>query len=220
MNRHSRVSIVIGTAVAAAVGGGAVALAAFSPVDGSGQISACYSQKNGALRVVTPGGKCATGESPLMWAQKGVPGPSGATGAAGAAGPAGPAGSLGCADELRILAAAPAFAVRPTCLPSPAPSASNVVPALAAVSPVQTAVIVGSVNVPVATVALTAPAVGDTTVTVTSGSTGVLTVGNATVPSGQTTATVLGSAVSAGSSLLTATLGTDTKTTSVTVVHP
>ena len=214
-------AVVAGTAVAV-LGGGAIALAAFSPVDSAtGAISSCYSQKSGALRVVAPGAKCANGESPLAWAQQGVPGPSGAAGPSGAPGPAGPAGSLSCADELRILAAAPAFAVTPQCLPSPAPTASSALPTLASISPLQTSPVVGGNNVPVATVTLTAPALSDTTVAVTSGSSSVLSVSSVTVPTGQTTAAVLGNPLSAGTAILTATLGADpSKTTSVTVVNP
>jgi hypothetical protein len=211
MTKPSRIVLVVGTALAAAVGGGAVALAAFSPVDGSGQINACYAQKNGALRVVVPGARCSNGESSLLWAQQGVPGP---------AGPAGPAGTLSCADELRIAAAAPAFAVTPSCAPTPTPTASTAAPALASITPAQPTLVPGALNVPVATVALTAPAAGDTTVQVTSASTGVVVVGSATVPSGQTSAAVLGSTLAAGTSVLTATLGTDTKSTTVTVVSP
>jgi hypothetical protein len=221
MNRKSRISIVIGGAVAVAVGGAAVALATFSPVDGNGQINACYAQKNGALRVVTPGAKCAAGETSLLWAQQGVPGPSGPPGVAGPAGPTGPAGSLSCADELRIAAAAPAFALTPSCLPTPSPtpspSASSALPALGTISPVQGKLVPNSTNVPVATVTLTSPAVGDTTVQVTSSNQGVLMVTATTVASGQTSAQVLGNTLSVGSTVLTATLAGDTRTTSVTV---
>ena len=50
---------------------------------------------------------------------QGPVGPTGATGAQGPAGPAGADGTFSCADERRILAAVPGFAIRPECAPAP-----------------------------------------------------------------------------------------------------
>ena len=204
MHTHSRVGIVVGTAVAAALGGGAIALAAFSPVDSNGAVNACYSQKNGALRVVAPGSKCSNGEAALVWAQAGVPGP---------AGPAGPAGALSCADELRILAAVPAFAVTPGCQTSSSPSPAPSTVTLTGVTAAQ----VGVGQQGTGIVTLSAPAPVDTTVAISSSDPTVATAGNAVVLSGASAGTFTIHGISTGSAVLTATLGADSRTTTVTV---
>ena len=214
MNTLTRTSTVVAAACVAVAAGGAVALAAFSPVNTStGEISSCYSQKNGALRVVAPGAKCAAGEAALLWAQRGP------TGLTGAAGPTGPAGTLSCADELRIQAAVPAFAVTPACAPTGTPTTAPTPAAITLTGFTATAgpIVIGSSNVAVATITLSAPVATDTTVTVTSSAPSVLTVANVTIPVGQSSAVVQGNAVSVGTAQLTATLGSDTKTASVTV---
>ena len=221
MRKLSTAVAVTGVA-AVAFGSGAVALAAFSPVDTSGAISGCYSQKNGSLRVVSPGARCANGEAPLTWQQQGQPGPIGPSGAAGPAGPAGPAGRLSCADELRIRAAAPEFVVSPTCTSTPAPSpTSTTAPAavtltgITALSPV----VIGDLA-PGAQVTLSGPAAADTFVPVTS-STGVATVdgGGVTVPMGQTSAPVMLWGVAEGATTLTAALGAQSFTATATVIR-
>jgi hypothetical protein len=78
-------------------------------------------------------------------------------------------------------------------------------------------VVVGSSDVTVATITLSAAVATDTTVTVTSSAPSVLTVTNVTIPVGQSSAIVQGSAVSVGTTQLTATLGSDTKTAWVSV---
>ena len=67
--------------------------------DASGVIHGCYSTKNGALRVVGPAAKCATGELALSWNQKGLKGDTGAAGAQGPIGPQGPKGNAGAPGE-------------------------------------------------------------------------------------------------------------------------
>ena len=59
-----------------------------------GRLSACYSVKDGALRLVG-GGPCRRGERLVVWNQRGVRGRTGAEGPAGAAGPVGPVGPSG-----------------------------------------------------------------------------------------------------------------------------
>ena len=49
----------------------------------STEISACYSTTNGALRIVTSGVACRTGEVPLTWNVQGPPGPQGEKGDSG-----------------------------------------------------------------------------------------------------------------------------------------
>jgi hypothetical protein len=67
------------------------------PGDGSGMISACYKQSNGALRVIDTdaGATCGNSELPLSWNQVGPAGPVGATGPQGPAGPQGEPGPQG-----------------------------------------------------------------------------------------------------------------------------
>jgi hypothetical protein len=68
---------------------------------------------------------------------------------------------------------------------------------------------VGWANQAIATVTLSAPAEGDTTVTVTSSDPTVATTANTTVPNGQSTATAPITGFNAGFTKLTATLGAD-----------
>ncbi len=75
--RSRAVSIVTTAIVTAAVVGG-VAYAA-SPIDPAGVIHACFSPKNGAVKLMTTA-SCASGTSPIAWNQQGPqgdPGPSG-----------------------------------------------------------------------------------------------------------------------------------------------
>jgi hypothetical protein len=84
--------VLVGIALA---GGGAFAAQEISSIIGpDGTISACYSLKNGSLRVVDPGTACARGESTIQWNQQGPTGPQGVTGPPGPPGPAGTVSSL------------------------------------------------------------------------------------------------------------------------------
>jgi len=84
--------ILVGLALA---GGGAFAAQEISSIIGpDGTISACYSLRNGALRVVDQGTACAKGESTIEWNQQGPTGPQGVTGPPGPPGPAGTVSSL------------------------------------------------------------------------------------------------------------------------------
>lgn len=96
-------------AIVAAVSGLAVSgLAAIAAKKPSGsQITACYSKKSGALRVVKAGKRCKRGERKIAWTKNGArgtrgirgargsQGPEGGNGARGATGPAGAAGAPG-----------------------------------------------------------------------------------------------------------------------------
>ena len=73
---------------------------------------------------------------------------------------------------------------------------------------------VGDIGRPVAQVVLDAPAEGDTAVSVLSSTPDVVVPSQVTVPSGSTTAVVPVTALAAGTSRLSATLGTDTVTAS------
>lgn len=85
---------VVGTAMALALGAGAVAMAAIP--DGSGTIHACYAatahgrDQQGAVRVIDParGQACASNEAALNWNTTGPRGPQ------GPAGPTGPSGTV------------------------------------------------------------------------------------------------------------------------------
>lgn len=91
MGRRHRalIFVVVGlVAAAAAVGRGAQA-------DAGPAINACYSLKDGTLRVVAPGQACGKGEQSLQWNLAGPKGDPGAPGAAGAPGPKGDAGQPG-----------------------------------------------------------------------------------------------------------------------------
>jgi hypothetical protein len=68
-------------ALVAAVGGLAVAVVP----DSKGRIAACYVKKNGKVRLLVKGNKCAKGEKLIRWNQTGPPGTPGTPGAKGAA---------------------------------------------------------------------------------------------------------------------------------------
>jgi hypothetical protein len=76
----------------AALAAGSVAATAAIPDAETGQISACYATKTGALRVVDTGVACRSGELGIAWSQRG---PAGATGPTGAVGPKGDVGATG-----------------------------------------------------------------------------------------------------------------------------
>jgi CARDB protein len=78
---------------------------------------------------------------------------------------------------------------------------------------------VGTTNVPIALVSLSAPAAGDTFISVTSSNVGSVTVadGGVTIPDGQQSATVEGAKLAAGTTTLTATEGAIQKSVSLEV---
>jgi len=91
--------LVSGFIVGAVVAGGSIAMASI-PDSGSGVISACYTTKNGAIRIIDyqAGKRCERGEILLTWNQsgpQGLQGPAGATGLTGLKGLQGPAGTTG-----------------------------------------------------------------------------------------------------------------------------
>ena len=91
-----RVLVLAGTAVAVAATSATVAVAAGTgPVDAQGRVHGCYAAKDGALRAVTPGTACRSGELALVWDQVGPTGAAGPQGVQGPAGPTGPAGGTG-----------------------------------------------------------------------------------------------------------------------------
>lgn len=98
---------IAGVAVGVLVSGTAVAVASI-PDSASGQISGCYSSKNGALRIIDAeaGRKCSNGEVLLQWNQRGPQGPEGPRGPEGSQGPEGPQGPSGetnnCAGYPRV----------------------------------------------------------------------------------------------------------------------
>jgi hypothetical protein len=74
--------------------------AAVAAVGGRGHtsnevITACASDANGRLRVISAAASCRSHEHRLAWNVRGLQGPSGPAGADGAAGPPGPAGPAG-----------------------------------------------------------------------------------------------------------------------------
>ncbi len=87
----------IAAALAVALVGACVGIAAASIPSSSGEIGACYSKATGALRAINyPAQHCkSTSESFLHWNQKGPAGPKGATGAAGPKGATGAPGATG-----------------------------------------------------------------------------------------------------------------------------
>jgi hypothetical protein len=71
---------------------------AFGAIPGTGgEISGCYSNTSGSLRVIDAqaGATCASGQTALRWNQTGPTGPKGSTGPKGATGPKGPTGANG-----------------------------------------------------------------------------------------------------------------------------
>lgn len=89
--------LAVGTVAATAttVLGVGIAFATITPVDAAGQVHGCYSQKSGALRVVSPTTACSSGETALLWNQQGPTGPQGSPGPVGAPGPKGDQGATG-----------------------------------------------------------------------------------------------------------------------------
>jgi hypothetical protein len=95
--------IATGTAIVLTAGGGAAlaaTMAASSPVNSSGTISACYNTKAtkaGAFAVALQdtGTACPRGTTAISWNQTGPMGPAGPDGGIGPTGPAGPAGADG-----------------------------------------------------------------------------------------------------------------------------
>ena len=136
--------VVFGVVLGTILTGGYAASAATTANPTS--VNACRDKLTGLL--VVPDAKasgCRSWETPLSWGvvgPAGAAGPAGATGqagpagkdgAAGPAGPAGPAGApggLSCADESRIAAALPSFAVSPSCAPPVDDGGGAPVPAL------------------------------------------------------------------------------------------
>ncbi len=95
-------SVAVGIAAAALVAGGTAwaAQTIASIVAADGTINGCYSEKDGALRVVAPGAACRTKEQPIHWSRQGQKGATGARGATGPAGPRGPKGDSGGAGAV------------------------------------------------------------------------------------------------------------------------
>jgi Collagen triple helix repeat (20 copies) len=86
-------------AVVAGIAVGGIASAAIPGTDGV--ISACYTTRDGVLRVIDASADtvCDRREAALSWNQQGVPGPAGADGAQGPQGPQGPQGDKGETGE-------------------------------------------------------------------------------------------------------------------------
>jgi hypothetical protein len=92
--RLSYANVMSTIAVFLALGGGAYA--AVSSITGAGgMIHGCYAKKNGSLRLIAAGKKCAKGEKAIAFNQQGRQGLPGTPGAAGAAGAAGVKGEQG-----------------------------------------------------------------------------------------------------------------------------
>ncbi|MFI5711894.1 collagen-like protein [Kribbella sp. NPDC051620] len=64
-------------------------------------VNGCVGKLTGLLRVIDPAKnqRCSSLETPISWAQRGLPGPVGPTGAQGPAGPQGPQGPAGPAGS-------------------------------------------------------------------------------------------------------------------------
>jgi hypothetical protein len=100
--------------------------------DGNGVFTACKLNATGTIRLIDPSGpsssllsRCTSLETQFTFNQKGLngtQGPPGPQGPKGDPGATGAAGGLSCADEQRIKAAAPTFALSAACVP-PAPAA-------------------------------------------------------------------------------------------------
>ena len=95
-----RITITGATALALVAGGTAAGAAiATGPVDSSGVIHGCYTNKaiNGSHIIVLQdaGTTCPNGTTAIQWNQTGPTGPAGAIGPAGPTGPAGPKGDTG-----------------------------------------------------------------------------------------------------------------------------
>jgi hypothetical protein len=96
-------TVITGAAALALVAGGTAAGAAIAsgPVDSSGVIHGCYTNKadNGShvFELQNAGTSCPKGTTAITWNQAGQRGATGSAGQAGPAGPTGPAGSQGAA---------------------------------------------------------------------------------------------------------------------------
>ncbi len=89
--RLNYANLVATAALFFALAGGAYAVSGgFTPV-----IHGCVNGRSGALRVLSHGTACRSGEHALAFDQRGPAGPAGARGATGAAGPAGAQGATG-----------------------------------------------------------------------------------------------------------------------------
>jgi len=114
VTRIGRKIVIVGVTVLAVAGGGtaAAAVVSGSPVDSSGVIHGCWSDKaiNGShVLVLQDAGKsCPNGTTAISWNQSGpqgpagLPGPQGATGPAGPSGPPGPTGPPGSSAPVDI----------------------------------------------------------------------------------------------------------------------
>lgn len=94
-SRYPALVNIAGAMVAFLLVGGAVAWAAVPAANG--EITACYSNTTGLMKVIDAeaGRTCGRGDTKLTWNQIGPPGPAGEPGPAGPAGPPGPEGTQG-----------------------------------------------------------------------------------------------------------------------------
>jgi hypothetical protein len=188
-------------------------------------VNACRDKLTGLL--VVPDAKasgCRTWETPLSWGTVGPAGPAGAAGAAGPAGatgqpgrageagPAGPAGPpgepgrLSCADELRIAAASPSFAVSASCTPPADGGGGAPVPALLMAWNLPATIAVGDwVG---GQITLSAAVDHDVQISIVADDPTALEIPDAFVPAGQTSANFQMTGLRAGAHVtLTATAG-------------
>jgi len=91
--------ITIVAALALVAGGTAAGAAIAGPIDSSGVIHGCYTNRalhgSHVFVLQDAGTKCPHGTTAISWNQQGPAGPAGATGATGSQGPAGPTGATG-----------------------------------------------------------------------------------------------------------------------------
>lgn len=94
-----RIAIIGAAALTLVAGGTAAGAAIAGPVDGSGVVHGCYTNKalNGSHVVVLQdvGTTCPTGTTAISWNQQGPAGPAGSAGPKGPAGDTGPQGPQG-----------------------------------------------------------------------------------------------------------------------------
>jgi hypothetical protein len=104
MKSATALRVVRRTAVVAAVmsvgAGVALAVPAVTADEEVPQVQACVSRGllgigKGSIRIVDRAGACTSGETPLVWNQRGLQGPAGPQGAVGPQGVQGPAGPQG-----------------------------------------------------------------------------------------------------------------------------
>jgi hypothetical protein len=96
--RFPRVRFLLAAAVAALIGGGALAALGANRA-GDSVIQACKLKMTGALRAVSDSSKCTRREVPLSWNVQGPAGAAGPTGPQGAKGDTGPAGPQGAKGD-------------------------------------------------------------------------------------------------------------------------